>query len=288
MYRCYNPKKLRLFLLIDAVLLMAWMLCSAVGRAFTPSEKPEGIFLPVIMYHSITETAVSDYQVTPAVFEDDIRYLKMNGYETVSAAQLLAYTEGNGELPAHPVMITFDDGFYNNLSAALPLLEAYDMCAVVSIVGEYTEVTAERDPHVERYSYLTWEDVQALLDSGRVEIGNHTWNLHSNAERAGCSIMYGENTELYTQMLREDIGALQDRAYEKTGSLPTVFAYPFGFICRESIPVLKELGFTCTLTCYEKPNYITRDSTCLYGLFRYNRDPAYTTEEFFARALSES
>lgn len=287
MYRCYNPKKLRLFLMLDAVVLMLWLLCSAVGKACSSIPKPEGVFLPVIMYHSIPSIANSDYQITPAVFEDDLRYLKMNGYETVSVAELLAYTEGEGELPAHPVMITFDDGFYNNLSAALPLLEAYDMCAVISVVGEYTEVTAERDPHVERYSYLTWEDVQALLDSGRIEIGNHTWDLHSNDERAGCSIMYGENTGRYAQMLREDVGRLQDRAYEKTGCFPTVFAYPYGFICRESIPILQELGFVCTLTCYEKPNYITRDSTCLYGINRYNRNPAYSTEDFFAKALSE-
>lgn len=288
MYRCYNPKKLRFFLFLDALFLTVWMLCSAVGKAINTNPRPEGIFLPVVMYHSITSEANSDYQLTPAAFEDDLRYLKNNGYETVSVADLLAYTEGQGTLPAHPVMLTFDDGFYNNLSAALPLLEAYDMCAVVSIVGQYTDVTAERDPHVERYSYLTWEDVGALLASDRIEIGNHTWNLHSNAERAGCSIMVGENTVQYAQMLREDVAMLQNRIYEKTGYSPTVFAYPYGFICRESIPVLKELGFVCTLTCYEKPNYITRNRDCLYGLYRYNRNPAYSTEEFFAKALAES
>ena len=152
MYCCYNPKKLRLFLLIDIVILMLWMLCTAVGNVSAHKPRPDGIFLPVIMYHSITETASSDYQITPELFENDLCYLKLQGYETVSAAQLYAYTEGKGDLPAHPVMLTFDDGFYNNLSIVLPLLEQYDMCAVVSIVGEYTEVTAERDPHVDRYS----------------------------------------------------------------------------------------------------------------------------------------
>ena len=285
MYRCYNSKRLRFLLVIDAAVLTIWMLCSAAVKAW--QEPPEGVFLPVIMYHSITDNANGDYQVSPALFEQDLRYLKSQGYETVSVADLVAYTEGTADLPEHPVMLTFDDGFYNNLSAALPLLERYDMCAVVSIVGEYTEVRAANDPHVERYSYLTWEDVNELLASGRIEIGSHTWNLHSNNERAGCSIMYGEDPNSYTAMLRDDLNHVQEQATEKTGCTPTVFAYPYGFICRESIPVLKELGFVCTLTCYEKPNYITRDSDCLYGLFRYNRTPGLTPETFFARALSQ-
>ena len=214
MYCCYNPRRLRLFLLIDIVILMLWMLWTAVGNASAHMPRPDGIFLPVIMYHSVTETASSNYQITPEIFENDLRYLKLQGYETVSAAQLYAYTEGKGELPAHPVTLTFDNGFYNNLSIVHPLLEQYDMCAVVSIVGEYTEVTAERDPHVDRYSYLTWDDVRQSQDSGRVEIGNHTWDLHSNDTRAGCSILYGEDASVYQEMLREDVGKVQSHAYK--------------------------------------------------------------------------
>ena len=286
MFHCFHARKLRSFLLLDIAAVLLWLFCSAVGRAFSAEARPEGIFLPVIMYHSITEHPSGDYQITPDAFAEDLRYLRANGYESVSVAQLLAYTEGTGTLPAHPVLLTFDDGFYNNLSAALPLLEQYDMCAVVSVVGYYTDVTAARDPHVPAYSYLEWEDIRALLRSGRIEIGSHTYDLHSNEERAGCSILFGEEEEAYTEMLRQDVGLLQSRMQEETGYTPVVFAYPYGFICRESIPVLRELGFVCTLTCYEKPNYITRDSSCLYGLYRYNRSPDDTAEEFFSRVLA--
>ncbi|MBP0972640.1 MAG: polysaccharide deacetylase family protein [Oscillospiraceae bacterium] len=286
MYRCYDSRKLRLFLILDAIALAVWLVCSAAVKA--APQQTEGVFLPVIMYHSITDHGKGDYQLSPAQFEDDLRYLKSHGYETVSVAELVAYTEGNGTLPAQPVMLTFDDGFYNNLSTALPLLERYDMCAVVSVVGRYTEELAPADPHVDRYSYLTWEDVSALLASGRVEIGSHTYDLHRNDERAGCSIRVGEDADAYAQMLCGDLTQLQALCSEKTGCTPTVFAYPYGFICRESIPVLQELGFVCTLTCYEAPNYITRDSTCLYGLSRYNRAPGHSSEEFFGKVLNQA
>lgn len=288
MYRCYHSGKFVSFLLADIVILVIFLLGTNVVKAIMPDEKkPDGIFLPVIMYHSVTSPVVGDYHVSPEMLENDLQYLKNHGYQSVTSSQLLDYTQGKGKLPEHPIMITFDDGFYNNLSQALPLLEKYDMCAVVSIVGYYTDVTAERDPHVDTYSYLTWDDVKQLQNSGRVEIGSHTYNMHSNSERAGCSILYGENPEHYQMILRDDLSLLQDQAKKQTGTAPTIFAYPYGFTCRESVPVLKELGFTCTLICLEKPNYITRNSDCLYGLCRYNRSPDLSTEDFFKKALAE-
>lgn len=112
------------------------------------------ISLPILMYHSVTEGAESDYRIQPETFSSDLHYLKENGYTTVSAAQLIEYTNGIGTLPEHPVMLTFDDGFYNNYSLVLPLLEEYDMCAVISIVGEFTDELAPESPHVDAYSYF--------------------------------------------------------------------------------------------------------------------------------------
>lgn len=288
MYRCYNPKRFFFLLMLDGVAVLLWILFSMISRSVLSAEKkPEGIFLPVIMYHSITETDGSDYKVSADQLEMDLQYLQTAGYTSVSAEELVQYTEGTGELPEHPVMLTFDDGFYNNLSTALPLLEKYDMCAVISVVGEYTDTAAVRDPHIDAYSYLTWQDIETLLESGRIEIGSHTYDLHSNSQRAGCSIMYGEDESSYQNMLIQDLSRLQQEMKEQTGTMPEIFAYPYGYVCRESIPVLRELGFVCTLTCYERPNYITRDRDCLYGLCRYNRSPSESTETFFRRVLTE-
>ncbi|MBE6851072.1 MAG: polysaccharide deacetylase family protein [Ruminococcus sp.] len=288
MYRCYNPKRFLRLLLVDVVAIAFLMVFLQLGKLVFSADAPkDGVFLPVVMYHSVTPETVSEYQVSAEMFRRDLQYLSENGYETVSAAQLVDYTNGKGELPAKPIMLTFDDGFYNNLSIALPLLEEFDMCAVVSVVGKYTDVNAANDPHSDVYSYLTWEDIRMLQESGRVEIGSHTYDLHSMEDRAGCSIMFGENTESYTALLTNDLQRLQNRMAEETGMQPTVFAYPYGYICKESIPVLKKLGFVCSFTCYERPNYITRNPSCLFGIDRYNRSGNITTEEFFKKLLEQ-
>ena len=86
---------------------------------------------------------------------------------------------GQAELPEKPVMITFDDGYYNNLIYVLPLLKKYDMKAVISIVGSFTERAQELNDQNPAYAHMIWADIKALAASGYVEIGSHSYALHS-------------------------------------------------------------------------------------------------------------
>ncbi len=252
----------------------------------TKAEEP--VRLPVIMYHSIYTDSPTEYAVTPAQVEGDLQWLKSNGYTTVTAEQVIAYTRNQGDLPQNGVMITLDDGFYNNLSVLVPLLEKYDMTAVFSVVGSYVENDAVKDPHNPQYSYLTWEDISELTKSGRVELGNHTYGMHSLYDgRIGCSKNEGESELDYRNALNNDIQHLQNSFYENVGFFPVIFTYPFGSVSRESLPVIRDGGFLMTLTCRELPNYITRDPNCLYGIGRYNRSGLYSTEQYMNMLFAE-
>lgn len=250
----------------------------------TKAEEP--VRLPVIMYHSIYTDTPTEYAVSPRQVESDLQWLKSNGYNTVTAEQVIAYTQNRGNLPENPVMITLDDGFYNNLSVLVPLLEKYDMTAVVSVVGSYIDNDAIKDPHNPKYSYLTWEDIEKLVESDRIEIGNHTYNMHSLYDgRIGCSRNNDESEEEYRKAISEDFQRLQGEIRENIGFYPVVFTYPFGSVSRESLPVIRDSGFLMTLTCREQENYITRDPQCLYGIGRYNRSGLYSTEEYMAKIM---
>ncbi len=250
----------------------------------TKAEEP--VRLPVIMYHSIYTDTPTEYTVSPRQVESDLQWLKSNGYNTVTAEQVIAYTQNRGNLPENPVMITLDDGFYNNLSVLVPLLEKYDMTAVVSVVGSYIDNDAIKDPHNPKYSYLTWEDIEKLVESDRIEIGNHTYNMHSLYDgRIGCSRNNDESEEEYRKAISEDFQRLQGEIRENIGFYPVVFTYPFGSVSRESLPVIRDSGFLMTLTCREQENYITRDPQCLYGIGRYNRSGLYSTEEYMAKIM---
>ena len=292
MYKCFSlGTVLRRLIQAAATVLICTAIVFAVGSLFSSAAGKSGeipVPLPVIMYHSVCREAPSDYTVAPAQLESDLAWLSSNGFKAVSTQQLICYTRGAGDLPDKPVLITFDDGFYNNLSLALPLLEKYDMCGVVSIVGRYTDDYAAADPHADNYSYLTWEDISELVSSGRIEIGSHTYDLHSGSgRRQGCAKLPDENTDEYTSMLMEDIGLLKTELNRHCGLSPVVFAYPFGALSRESLPVLRDSGILMTLTCREGMNRITREPDCLYGIFRYNRSGLLTTEEYMTSLMKD-
>lgn len=250
------------------------------------SEEPDGTDLPILMYHSVLKDGgkAGKYIVTTDTLEQDMRFLKERGYTTIVMADLIDYVENGTPLPDKPVMLTFDDGCLNNKTYVLPLLEQYGMKAVISVVGEYTDQYSKIDDHNPAYAYLTWEDIHELDQSGLVEIQNHSYSLHSQSPRKGAAKKKGESTQDYQKMLTDDLSNLQNKLRDNAGVAATTFTYPYGAISKDSTAVVKSLGFKASLSCYEKPNVITRDPSCLYELNRYNRASGISTEKMMKKA----
>ena len=160
--------------MLCVIAVLSMLAAVAVMPTFAKEEKTDGIKLPIIMYHSIVknEDRSGEYVITPIELEKDLLYLKQNGYTTVFVNDVIRYVKRGGELPEKPIILSFDDGTYNYREYLLPLLEKYDMKATVSIVGAYTDAACEEAEPDPAYSYLDWQDVSVLRDSGHVEICN--------------------------------------------------------------------------------------------------------------------
>lgn len=247
----------------------------------------EGIPLPILMYHSILkdDARQGKYVVSPDVLAADLDALLTAGYQTVTVSDLLAYVNDNTPLPEKPVMITFDDGYYNNYVYAYPLLQQRHMRAVLSIIGSQTALFTENGEENPYWSHMR---LGRLLETQDVfEIQNHSWNLHEYGERRGCLRRRGEDETTYESLLREDTGQTQELLTGAGLPQPQCYTYPFGALSEESEQVLRDMGFLCTLGCEEKMNYITRDPACLYELGRYNRAADESTESYLGRLLKE-
>lgn len=256
------------------IITLILLLCFLAGGTFFSFGEEKGVELPILMYHSILNDycRTCKYVITPKQFEQDLIYIKNSGYETVNVKDLIDYVYNNKKLPENPIMITFDDGHYDNMVYALPLLIEYDMKAVISVIGEYS------DNHVDNtiYSYLSWEKMKELCDTNRFEIQNHTYNLHGTGKRIGIKpLKYEEN---YEEMLREDLLKNQEKIKNAIGTEPAAFAYPFGNAPKEAREIIKEL-FKSSFSCTEGINYITKDPNSLYMLKRYNRPSSKSAKE---------
>lgn len=264
------------------------LLFSPISPVQALSNPQESVSLPIVMYHGLLKDPKmqGEYVISPDLFESDLKYLKENGYHTVTMADVIAFVQEGKPLPEKPVMLTFDDGYYNNYLYAYPLAQEYQSKIVISPIGYFTDQYSAADSDHATYSHITWDEIREMMDSGYVEFQNHTYNLHTNSGgRIGAQKQKGEDEAEYQAMLREDLSTLQQEMKNNTGYIPTTFVYPFGAVSDAAMPVIREMGFQATLICESRVNTITRDPECLYGLGRYRRPCHVPSQTFFEQKM---
>lgn len=247
----------------------------------------EEISLPILMYHGVLKDPKyqGKYVVSPKTFEEDLKYLTENGYTTVVVQDLINYVEQGTPLPEKPVMITFDDGYYNNYLYAYPLLKQYQCKAVISVIGIYSEKFSQSGDFNPFYSHLSWDQIREMSQSGWVEIQNHSYNLHKNVSTIGAKKLRGESLSSYRNRISSDLEKCQTLLRENAGINATAFTYPFGAVSNDSVQILKDAGFSATLSCEEKINHISRNPECLIRLGRFLRPSGKSSEDFFIKIL---
>lgn len=254
---------------------------TAKANDFAPTSEEGKIDVPILMYHSILKNGgkKSEYIISEAAFESDLKFLKENGYTTILMQDLTDYVYSGKSLPEKPIVLSFDDGYSNNFLYAFPLLKKYNSKAVISIIGYYTDLYSENPDENPSYSHLTWDNINEMISSGLAEFQNHSYNLHTTDKgRNGTKKKRGESAEQYREALTSDLGRLQEEFQKNTGYTPSTFTYPFGSVSNASFDIIKEMGFKATLACESGMNKISRDPECLYMLKRYLRTPSKSAE----------
>ena len=268
-----------------AAVSLAAVFCASNASAAHTDAPTDGVELPVIMYHSMLkeQKRLGKYVVSPDTFESDLRYLQANGYCTVTVQDLVDYVSTQRPLPRKPVMLTFDDGYYNNYTYAYPLAKKYGAKLVIAPIGYYTDLFSKGDADHPNYSHLTWDEISEMMSSGLVEFQNHSYNLHGTSPRLGAKKLRWESEPAYVALLRGDVGKMQEEMKENTGYSPAAFVYPYGASSKESDPILRQMGFQATFTCTEKINMICKDPACLYSLGRFLRPSGISSEAYFRK-----
>jgi peptidoglycan/xylan/chitin deacetylase (PgdA/CDA1 family) len=255
-----------------------------ISSGFEKDER-DIIRLPIVMYHSILHNKKGTYIVSEKQLECDLIAFKNAGFTTVFPSEIIDFVKTGKILPPKPMLITFDDGHYNNLYYALPLLKKYNIKALIDIIGKFSNHSTVSGDHSKiEYSHLTWSQIHELYSSGHFEVGNHSYGMHNYKPRFGISQKNGESDEQYRKILTEDIGLLQEKLKTFVGVTPKVFAYPFGKYCDNAKKILVEMGFEMFLTCNEGVSNIHKFKPKSISLLkRINRSGYYTTQELLSK-----
>lgn len=149
--------------------------------------------VPVLYYHRVGAPDPIHLSIPTNLFAAQMNFLARHGWKTLTMRRLIEHV--SGAVPAEPrsVAITFDDGFLDNLTEAMPVLRRNGQCATVFAVGallrpdSFPPASAHRpftSAHTsarrgDRGDFLSPSELDRLRDAG-VETHSHGWE-HAQA-----------------------------------------------------------------------------------------------------------
>lgn len=280
----------RLLILITAAVCLIFLILSAsAGRvlANAPSVRGGGetaVRVPVLLFHHLADESTNSMTVTSTYFETVLQALDEAGFHTVTPEQMMAYVEGRGNLPARPVLLTFDDGYESNVLLAAPLLSQYNMCATVFVIGVSVGKDTYKETGVPMTPHFSWAQAQEASDVLTVQ--SHTYDMHQVSQldqqqfREGVLQRDGEDDAAYQEAFEADCLRSKDEIERNLGKPVIAYAYPYGQHSKKTESMLKEMGICMTFLTAEGENLlIPGDATSLFSLNRKTIYPDTSIDE---------
>ena len=160
----------RRFSITKACLILLWLtifLSLNIDAAvpIQPDVKIPYIYTPILLYHRVIPKVSSIYDVTPAMFEKQIKFILEQGYQPITALQYIKLQKQPQFFPNKPVILTFDDGSKSHYQYVFPLLQKYHIEATFFV---YPDVIVNKSNKL-----ITWTELNHMARNG-MDIESHT------------------------------------------------------------------------------------------------------------------
>lgn len=221
---------------ISAVVLISLFVFLVVSKDKNIKNNNSGenaTSVPVLIYHHFLNDEdkakyepTKDYSVSLSVFEEQLKYLKDNGYKSLTPSEMLCWKKSECKIPLKSFMITIDDGQKSVMKYAYPLLKKYGFTALSFVISSRIGDYGELDPST--YQYLSADD---LKDNGVIYFGSHSDDMHRYVD---------DKKRLYTMSYKE----IYDDVKLSMGKINTkYFAYPFNTYNKDFTKALENAGY---------------------------------------------
>jgi peptidoglycan/xylan/chitin deacetylase (PgdA/CDA1 family) len=186
-----------------------------MGRAPHAYSTEPNSPLPILLYHRFGPSADTSMTVSTALFEQQLQYLKGNGYSVIPLRQALAYIQGKvGLSNPQSVSITADDDHRSIYTDMFPLIKAYRIPVTLFVYPSA----------ISNASYaMTWPELREMQASGLVDIQSHTY-WHPNFKQERRRLNERAYAEMVTMQLVKSKAVLE-RQLNKTVDM---LAWPYG------------------------------------------------------------
>ncbi|HEV3096818.1 MAG TPA: polysaccharide deacetylase family protein [Candidatus Dormibacteraeota bacterium] len=98
-------------------------------------------YVPILYYHYIRinpnprDRVGFSLSTTPAMFRMQMQYLADHGFHVISLHQAVVAIKNHSGLPSRPVVLTFDDGYADFYTTAIPVLQSHGFTATSFVIS---------------------------------------------------------------------------------------------------------------------------------------------------------
>jgi peptidoglycan/xylan/chitin deacetylase (PgdA/CDA1 family) len=225
----------------------------------------DGRTLRVLMYHKVNDLAGNRMSMPTSLFDEQMAQLGELGYAAVDLDAVLAHYTHGEPLPAGAILITFDDGYKDNLENAAPVLRKYDYPAVQFVPIGYVAdpLPLPHEEHLAARGVLNrtvdWDELVELDRSG-IRIESH-------------GISHRPLADLELDEAAREIAVSKLRLEERLGRPVRAFAYVKGSEAHYKpvhLSLVRQAGYDVAFTSVSGAN---SPSTDPFQLHRYNVEP---------------
>jgi peptidoglycan/xylan/chitin deacetylase (PgdA/CDA1 family) len=212
--------------------------------------------VPVLAYHKFSKHTSDRMTVREDAFEEQMAFLKKNGYRVIRLDDLFEFLKRKRPLPPKSVVITFDDGWRSMYDIAYPILKRYGYPATLFIFTDLIHPTSVT---------LDWGKIREMSRNG-IDV-----QCHSKTHRSLGKIENGETLQAYVESIKSELVESAKVIKRQLGTDVKYLAYPFGDTNSLLIAMLGKLGFQGGLTVVRAGNPFFADE------FRVGRSMIYGT-----------
>jgi len=173
---------------------------------------------PILTYHAFSDEdePSNRYVITGRRFAQQLAWMRRRGYIVCSLDEYVRFRRENRFPPYKSVVLTFDDGYRDNMMVAYPILAHYGNPVTIFLVSGSVGTTNDWDETgvLARRPLLSWKEIRTLASNG-ICIGAH------GRTHASLRGMQAEQIDVEVAGSRQDLE-------EGLGSPVTFFAYPYG------------------------------------------------------------
>lgn len=173
------------------------------------------INIPILCYHNFNPHVPGSMTLTPQRFEEQIKWLKSNGFTIIPLKEAVKYLQGKrNDLPTKPIVITADDGWQSVYKYMYPIVKKYNFPVTLFIYPQ-TISTGK--------NAMTWEELKKLQATGLFDIQGHTYS-HPNFKHEKKRL----SPTAFEKSIKLELFDSKKILEEKMGTKIIFLAWPFG------------------------------------------------------------